>query len=126
MGQPHPGLPALVAQQTYGALIVGAPYGAMPETYARTVYDDDPLRALSARHIFLFDMTSPSWMLREAKRYGVDAVLGLEAPSAYPSRFRQACAAEGIPYVAVPRTSDDPEVRSILDAFFSTWSSSGR
>ncbi len=105
-------------EERYGAVFVGAPYGAMPETYARTVYDDDPLRALSGRHIFLFDMTSPSWMVREAQRYGVDAVLGVEQPSPYPSRFRQACEAAGIPYVAVPRVSDDEEVRAILDEFF--------
>jgi hypothetical protein len=106
-------------ETTYGAVIVGAPYGAMPETYARTIYDDDPLRALSARHIFLFDMTSTSWMLREAQRCDVDVVLGVEDPSPYPSRFRQACEAAGLRYLAVPRVTDDPEIRSILDGFFS-------
>jgi 2-hydroxyglutaryl-CoA dehydratase, D-component len=103
-------------QERYGAVIVGAPYGAAPQTYARTVYNDDPLRALSARHIFLFDMTSTSWMLNEARLYGVDAILGVEEPSDYPSRFRQACEDAGLPYIAVPRASDDPEVRAILDA----------
>ena len=98
-------------------MIVGAPYGAMPETYARTVYDDDPLRALSARHIFLFDMQSPSWMLREARLYGADAVLGVEDPSPYPSVFRQACETAGIPYLAVPRVSADDEVLSSLADF---------
>jgi len=106
-------------EDTYGAVVVGAPYGAMPETYARTIHDDDPLRALSARHIFLFDMTSTSWMLREAQRYAVDAVVGVEDPSPYPSRFRQACEAAGLRYLAVPRVSDDPEIRTILDRFFS-------
>jgi hypothetical protein len=106
-------------EQRFGAVFVGAPYGAMPQTYARTVYHDDPLRALSARHIFLFDMTSTSWMLSEAQRYGVDAVVGVEEPSSYPSRFRQACESEGLRYLAVPRVSDDAEVRAILDEFFS-------
>jgi hypothetical protein len=105
-------------EETYGAVVVGAPYGAMPETYARTIYNDDPLRALSARHIFLFDMTSTSWMLREARRCAVDAVLGVEDPSPYPSRFRQACEAAGLRYLAVPRVTDDPEIRTILDRFF--------
>jgi hypothetical protein len=107
-------------EERYGAVFVGAPYGAMPETYARTVYDDDPLRALSARHIFLFDMQSPTWMLREARLHGVDAVLAVEDPSPYPSVWRQACEAAGIPYVAVPRVRDDAEVRAILDEFFSS------
>lgn len=104
--------------ERYGAVFVGAPYGAMPQTYARTVYHDDPLRALSARQIFLFDMTSTSWMLSEARRHAVDVVVGVEEPSAYPSRFRQACEAAGLRYLAVPRVTDDPEVRSILDRFF--------
>jgi hypothetical protein len=105
-------------EATYGAVIVGAPYGAMPATYARTVYDDDPLRALSARHIFLFDMSSTSWLLHEAARNAVDAVIGVEDPSPYPSRFRLACDAAGLRYLAVPRVSDDPEIRAILDGFF--------
>lgn len=105
-------------EERYGAVFVGAPYGAMPQTYARTVYDDDPLRALAARHIFLFDMTSTSWVLNEARLYGVDVVVGVEDASGYPSRFRQACEAAGVRYLAVPRVSDDPEVRSILDRFF--------
>ena len=106
-------------EERYGAVFVGAPYGAMPQTYARTVYNDDPLRALSARHIFLFDMTSTSWMLNEARLYGVDVVVGVEDASPHPSRFRQACESAGFRYLAVPRVSDDPEVRGILDAFFS-------
>ena len=105
-------------EERYGAVFVGAPYGAMPQTYARTVYNDDSLRALSARHIFLFDMTSTSWMLNEARLYGVDVVVGVEDPSSYPSRFRQACESAGLRYLAVPRVTDDPEVRSILDRFF--------
>lgn len=105
-------------EERYGAVFVGAPYGAMPQTYARTVYNDDPLRALSARHIFLFDMTSTSWMLNEARLYGVNVVVGVEDASPYPSRFRQACESAGLRYLAVPRVTDDPEVRSILDRFF--------
>ena len=105
-------------EERYGAVFVGAPYGAMPQMYARTVYNDDPLRALSARHVFLFDMASTSWMLNEARLYGVDVVVGVEDASPYPSRFRQACEAAGLRYLAVPRGTDDPEVRSILDRFF--------
>ncbi len=104
-------------QQEFGAAIVGAPYGAMPETYARAIVNDDPLRTLSARHIFLFDMRSPTWMVREARLYGVDAVLGVEEPSPYPSVFRQACEAEGVPYLAVPRVSADDEVLASIGAF---------
>lgn len=105
-------------EELYGAVFVAAPYGAMPQTYARTVSGYDPLRALSARHIFLFDMASTSWMLNEARLFGVDVVVGVEQSSPYPSRFRQACEAAGFRYLSVPRVTDDPEVRSILDRFF--------
>jgi benzoyl-CoA reductase subunit B len=105
-------------QERYGAVFVGAPYGAMPATYARTVYNDDPLRALAARQTFLFDMTSPSWMLSEAQRYGADVVVGVEEASHYASRFRQACESAGLRYLAVPRVSDDAEIRELLDGFF--------
>ena len=107
-------------EERYGAVFVGAPYGAMPQTYARTVYDDDPLRALSARQIFLFDMTSTSWMLSEAQRYGVDAVVGVEDPS--PLSVPLPPGVRGCRDCATWRcraSSDDPEVRGILDGFFS-------
>jgi benzoyl-CoA reductase subunit B len=104
-------------EEQFGGVMVGAPYGAMPETYARTVHDDDPLRALAARQIFLFDMQSPSWMLHEARVYGVDAILGVEEPSEYPSQFRVESERAGIPYIAVPRVSDDAEVRTVLSRF---------
>lgn len=104
-------------EQEFGAVIVGAPYGAMPENYARTVYNNDPLRALSARHIFLFDMQSPTWLLREARLYGVDAVLSIEDPAPYPSVFRQVCESVDVAYVAVPRVNDDDEVRTLLAEF---------
>jgi hypothetical protein len=104
-------------QREFGAVIVGAPYGAMPESYARTVYDGDALRALSARHIFLFDMQSPTWMLGEARRYGVDAVVGVEDASPYRSEFQRACEAAGTPYLAVPRVTADEEVLALLTQF---------
>jgi benzoyl-CoA reductase subunit B len=107
-------------EREFGAVIVGAPYGAMPETYARTIDADDAddaLRALSARHIFLFDMQSPTWMLHEARQYGVDAVVGIEDASPYPSVFRRACETAGMPYVAVPRVTADDEVVALLAQF---------
>jgi hypothetical protein len=77
-------------EERCGAVLVGA----LPQTYVRPVYDD-PLRALSAPHIFLFDMTSASWMVNEAQQYGVHAVVGVEDPSPHPWRFRQACESAG-------------------------------
>ncbi len=115
----EPGFHAYL-EDTFGAVLVGAPYGAMPQTYTRTIYDGDALRALSGRNIFLFDMTSPSWLVNEAHLYGVDAVIGVEEPSPYPSMFRRACESAGIPYLGVRGTRDDPETRAVLEEFFNT------
>lgn len=100
----------------HGAVIVGSPYAAMPATYAREV-DGDPLRALSARQIFLFDMRSTSWMLHEARRHRADVVIGVET-TRHPSRFRAACEQAGIPYIGVPRLSADADVLAGIDAEF--------
>jgi hypothetical protein len=98
----------------YGAVIVGSPYAAMPATYARDVHGD-ALRALSARQTFLFDMRSTSWMIREARRHRADVVIGVET-TRHRSRFRHACESAGLPYIAVPGLSADPDIMAELDA----------
>jgi benzoyl-CoA reductase subunit B len=98
----------------YGAVIVGSPYAAMPATYAREVHGD-PLRALSARQTFLFDMRSTSWMIREARRQRADVVIGVETTH-HRSRFRIACESAGFPYLAVPTVSADADNLAALDA----------
>lgn len=101
-------------RDTYGAVIVGSPYSAMPATYAREVHGD-PLRALSARQTFLFDMCSTSWMTHEARRHRADLVIGVETTH-HQSRFRHACEAVGLPYIAVRRLSADADTVADLDA----------
>jgi hypothetical protein len=104
-------------EQTYGAVFVASPYNDSSRLYARTIYDDDPLRALAARHLFLFFMT-PSWMIHVAKWFGVDGIVSIEPPGKYPSMDRRAAEAAGIPFVAVSRMSDDDETKAQLAAFF--------
>jgi benzoyl-CoA reductase subunit B len=113
--QPEPGFHRWL-EQSYGAVFVGGPYSDSSRLYARTIHDDDPLRALAARHLFLFFMT-PSWMIHVAKWFGVDGIVGIEPPAKYPSMDRRAADAAGIPYVAVPRMTEDDEVKSVLAEF---------
>ncbi|GAA0935963.1 2-hydroxyacyl-CoA dehydratase family protein [Pseudonocardia zijingensis] len=103
-------------REAHDAVLVGSPYAAMPATYARTVHGD-PLRTLTARQLFLFDMRSTSWMIAQARRHRVDGVIAVERPSPHPSRFAEACRAEGLPYLALPHESDDEANRTALARF---------
>ncbi|MHA6623526.1 2-hydroxyacyl-CoA dehydratase [Pseudonocardia sp. DLS-67] len=103
-------------REAHDAVLVGSPYAAMPATYARTVHGD-PLRALTARQLFLFDMRSTSWMIAQARRHRADGVIAVERPSPHPSRFARACAAEGIPFLALPNEHDDQDNQHALADF---------
>ena len=102
-------------------MIVTNNYMAIAELYATTVHDDDPLRALAARQLFLFEK-EPHWYVMQARQWGVDAVIGMESPGqgGYPSEYRRVIEAAGFPYLALPRDADDPEIRAMLDAFVAT------
>lgn len=103
-------------QEVYGAVLVACPYTVSAACYARTVYDDDPLRALSARHLFLLERT-PEWGVREALAQRCDAVIGIEPENSFPSALGRAIEAEGIPYLAVPDIRDSPERREMVARF---------
>ncbi|HZO28981.1 MAG TPA: 2-hydroxyacyl-CoA dehydratase family protein [Chloroflexota bacterium] len=115
---PDPAFHAYLRER-HGAVIVTNNYMAIAELYAGTIHDDDPLRLLAARQLFLFEK-EPHWYVMQARQWGVDAVIGLEAPSGYPSEYRQVIEAAGFPYLALPRDADDPEVRAMLDTFVAT------
>lgn len=102
--------------QESGVVFVGCLYSSTPQTYARDFVPGEALRALAARHLLLFER-SPDWAVAEALRHQCDGVIGVEAPSAVPSGVARACAAAGLPYLAVPRESDDAEVRGLLAPF---------
>lgn len=104
-------------QEKLGAALVGTPYNCAALTYARAIYDDDPLRTLVARQLFLFAST-PDWFVNEAQTFRSDAVIGIEAPSEHPSSLARACADAGLPYLALPTTADTDEVRERLRSFF--------
>jgi hypothetical protein len=104
-------------QEELGAALVGTPYNCAALTYARAIYDDDPLRTLVARQLFLFAST-PDWFVNEAQTFSSDAVIGIEAPSEHPSSLARACADAGLPYLTLPTTADTDEARERLRSFF--------
>jgi hypothetical protein len=104
-------------QAEFGAALVGTPYLPAALTYARTVYDDDPLRALVARQLFLFANT-PDWLVNEAQFLRCDGVVGIEPASDYPSALERACEDAGLPFISVPGTADTDETRDRFRRYF--------
>lgn len=101
----------------FGGALVGTPYLAAALTYARTVYDDDPLRALVARQLFLFANT-PDWLVNEAQFLRCDGVVGIEPSSEYPSALARACEDAGLPYISLSDTGDTAATRERFSSFF--------
>lgn len=108
------------AEDELGMVTVANFYSAVPDLYARTVKDEDPLRALAGRHLFLFAFT-PERIAYVAREFDCDAVVVVEPyMDRYPpelSRERQAAEAAGLPYLALPREADDEDIRRRLTAF---------
>ncbi len=107
-------------RERHGGAIVSNRYSAVAPMYARTLSGDDPLRALAARQLFLFDK-DPYWEVEEARRWGAHAVIGLE-PSGERTRslYAQVCEAAGLAYLGLEKDEDTPQVRALLDEFVSS------
>jgi hypothetical protein len=103
-------------REAHGAVIVTNNYTAIAELYATAIPDDDPLRALAARQLFLFEK-EPGWYAMQARQWGVDGVIGIETPSDYASNYQRVIETAGFPYLALPRDADDPEIRARLSEF---------
>lgn len=107
-------------RERHGVAIVSNRYSAVAPLYARTLVGDDPLRALAARHLFLFDK-EPHWEVAEARRWGADAVIGLEpAGQRVRSRYAEVCEAAGLAYLGLEKDEDTPQVRESIDRFVTT------
>jgi hypothetical protein len=106
-------------EKEYGAVFVGTPYGATPRLYARTVHNGDPLRALSARQLFLF-ILSPGWMIHEAELHQCDAIVLLDSDTDFPSENQMVAEQAGIPCISIPNTKDDEATRTRLSGFIET------
>ena len=108
------------AHQFRGAVVVANSYSGVPDLYARTIFDGDPLAALAGRHLFLFGF-NPEWMAHIATHFRCDAAVVVEPHMAlYPpeaSAERRALEAVGVPYLALPRDTDDEDIRRRLAEF---------
>lgn len=100
-----------------GAVTVACSYTRIPDLYRRTFDPSDPLRALAARHMFLFDW-GPYRIIDVAKAHRCDAAIVVEpARGAAPSVQQEIVEAAGIPYLAIPRATDDAEIRDMITTF---------
>jgi hypothetical protein len=107
-------------EERYGAVAVCCSYTNIPDLYRRTFDPADPLRALAARHMLLFDW-GPYRIIDVAQRHRCDAAIVVEPAMANgPSRQQAIVEAAGIPYLAIPRAGDDAEIRDMIGHFIET------
>lgn len=104
-------------RERHGVVIVGSAYSEMPAVYARDV-ESGVEEALAARHLFLFDFRSTSWIIHSARRHRADAIIAVERSTEH-SAIAAACEEAGIPYLGVAGPADDPATREAIDAFVS-------
>jgi benzoyl-CoA reductase subunit B len=113
------------AEEQFGVVTVSNFYSGVPDLYPRTIYDNDPLRALAGRHLFLFAM-DVNFMVQQARDHCCDAVVCIEPfLDDYPpeaSRERQRVEAAGMRYLALPHNRDGEDIRARLTGFFSDFS----
>jgi hypothetical protein len=104
-------------EQKFSAVTVCCSYSGIPDCYARKIYNNDPLRALAARHLFLFGM-GPKRILREALSHRCDAVIanggGPNAPT--PADVAEIEAA-GVACLVLPKAGDDEVNRGLISEF---------
>jgi benzoyl-CoA reductase subunit B len=103
-------------REAHGGAIVSNRYSSVAPMYARTIVNDDPLRALAARQLFLFDK-EPQWEIEEAKRWGCDGMISLEPDRDRPSYYKEACEAAGLAHLGLPADIDNEDTRRRVDAF---------
>jgi hypothetical protein len=103
-------------RERWGGAVVSSRYSSIAPMYARDLSHQEPLEALAARQLFLFDK-EPHWEVHEAKRWGAQGVIGMEREVGEASRYRRVVEEAGLAYLALPRDADDEEVRAIIDAF---------
>jgi benzoyl-CoA reductase subunit B len=98
----------------WGAAIVSNRYSAIAPMYARSIAGRDPLRELARRQLFLFDK-EPHWEVHEAKRWGADVLIAIEADTPYVTRYRRVVEAAGLTYLPLQDERDTPGNRERID-----------
>jgi benzoyl-CoA reductase subunit B len=102
----------------YGAVTVACSYTGIPDLYARNMHDGDPFPAMASRHVFLFAQ-GPELIIDVARAHQCDAVIGIEANlrAEHPSIEQTSIESAGLPYLPLPRDSDDPEIVNLVSNF---------
>lgn len=106
---------------TYGGVAVACSYSGFPDAYARNVHNNDPMRALAARHLQLV-YNDKHWVTRQALDHKCDAIIQIEpfTTDEYPSVEQLHAEENGIAYLAIRENADTPEVRRRIAEFVET------
>jgi hypothetical protein len=108
------------AEQKYGAVTVCCSYAGIPDCYARKIFNDDPMRALAARHLFLTGR-GPKRAKYQAVAHRCDAVIANYSDSNILLRPDQAeIEAAGLPCLVLPRLGDNEINRGMISEFIET------
>ncbi|MFC1820216.1 2-hydroxyacyl-CoA dehydratase [Thermodesulfobacteriota bacterium] len=111
-------------EEKYNAVTVCSSFSAIAaDCYARTIKNDDPMRALVSRHILLFVMSN-DWMLKEAKLHKCNGTVGVKrGDSSITTKYFEE---NDMPYLELPGDPaismyrSDDEIKSLLSEFIET------
>ena len=114
-------------EEKYGATFVCSIYLSIAaDGYTRKILNNDPLRALASRHVFL-GLGDDTWLVKEAKLHGVNGAIQMVGKNckAYMRAPLTQMAFEraGIPALSIPcdnvdaRQWDEEKIRSLVSIF---------
>jgi benzoyl-CoA reductase/2-hydroxyglutaryl-CoA dehydratase subunit BcrC/BadD/HgdB len=114
-------------EEKYGAVFVCSIYLSIgADGYARSVLNNDPLRALAGRHVFL-GLGDDNWIAKEARRHNVNAVIQMVSQNCRRSLqaplTRMVLEDSGIPTLAIPcdnvdaRAWNENKIKNLVSDF---------
>lgn len=104
-------------EDKYGAVFVSSWYPSLAaDCYPRNIINNDPLRAIASRSVFLGLYAGPEWDIKEAKLHQCDGAVMLDPPCPMGGfareMTRQAFDAAQVPMLLI-RPSWDPETTKV-------------
>ncbi len=114
-------------EENYGAIFVCSIYLSIAaDGYTRKILNNDPLRALASRHVFL-GLGDDSWLVKEAKLHRVNGAIQMVGKNCKTYMrgplTRMIFENAGIPTLSIPcdnvdaRQWDEPKIRSLVSGF---------